>query len=179
MTEPGHDRQQEILRERAVGLARIAAPAAPASPIEERCIEVLEFKSAGERYAFETVYVAQVFPICAITPIPGVPNFVVGIIPSEGDVLSVIDLRSLLDLPLSRLIEPTSIIVLRNQTMEFGILAEEILGIERFPLESIEHELPALSNTVDTYLKGVSSTRTAILNADQLLSDSRLIVEIS
>jgi purine-binding chemotaxis protein CheW len=176
LTEPGPERQQQILRERAVGLARIAIRAEPAVPAASS-IEILEFISGGERYAFETEYVARVLPVCAITPIPGTPDFVVGIITAEGDVLSVVDLRSLLDLPINRLTEPTSIIVLKSDTMEFGILAEEVLGIERFPLESIDRELPKLTNIADTYLKGVSATRTAILDADQLLSDPRLVVE--
>jgi purine-binding chemotaxis protein CheW len=183
LLDPGQDRQRQILRERAVSLARnsvhtqavhteAAAPAAHG-------IEILEFTLAGERYAFEGVCVAQVNPICAITPIPGTPDYVVGIISVEGDILSVIDLRSLLDLPISRLTEPTSIIVLKSHTMEFGILAEEILGIRRYPPESVERELPTLTDTVNTYLKGVTSTRTAILDADQLLSDPRLVVEVN
>jgi purine-binding chemotaxis protein CheW len=188
LLDPGQDRQQQILRERAVSLARNAVrteavhteavrteSAAPAA----HDIEVLEFTSAGERYAFEAACVAQVNPMCAITPIPGTPDFVVGIISVEGDILSVIDLRSLLDLPISRLTEPTSIIILKGQTIEFGILAEEILGIKRYSPESVERELPALTDTVNTYLKGVTSTRTAILDADQLLSDPRLVVEVN
>lgn len=178
LTEPDQDKQLHILRTRAAGLARIAPAAASAGPAPES-IEVVEFISAGERYAFETAYVAQVHPICPITPIPGTPTFVVGIIPAQGEVMSVIDLRSLLNLPISRLAEPASIIVLKSETMEFGVLAEEVLGIQRYSLESIEHELPTLSDKAYTYLKGVSSDHTAILNAQQLLSDSRLVVEIS
>lgn len=175
--EAGRSNRNEILRERAVNLARSATPI-QAGQLEEHCIEVLEFRSAGERYAFETAYVAQVYPICSITPIPGVPNFVVGIIMSQGEVLSIIDLRSLLDLPISGLADPTSIIVLKGGAMELGILAEEILGIERYPATSVERELPTLSDTMKTYLKAVSHNRTAILSADLLLSDPRLIVEI-
>lgn len=177
LLDPGQDRQQQILRERAVSLACIAVRPESLAPAAHD-IEVLEFTSAGERYAFEAACVAQVYSMCAITPIPGTPDFVVGIISVEGDILTVIDLRSLLDLPISRLTEPSSIIVLKGQTMEFGILAEEILGIQRYAPESVERELPTLKDTVNTYLKGVTSTRTAILDADQLLTDPRLAVEI-
>jgi purine-binding chemotaxis protein CheW len=123
--------------------------------------------------------VAQVYPFSPITPIPGAPDFVVGIVAAQGDVLSVVDLRSLLDLPMSGLLEPVAIIALKSETMEFGILAEEVLGVERIPLESIEHELPVLAGKANNYLLGVSANRTAILNAAQLLSDPRLVVEIS
>lgn len=175
---PDENRQQQILRERAASLAGRGTSAQPdrqAGP----SVEVLKFRCAGEKYAFETDYIAQVYPICPITPVPGVPEFVVGVIPVQGEVLSVIDLRLLLNLPISRLEDPTSVIVMKNKTMEFGILAEEILGIKQYYLDSLERELPTLTDAATTYLTGVSAGRTAILNADQLLSDSRLVVEIS
>lgn len=170
------ERQEQILRERAAGLAKAPADAAPALP-PEQSIEVLVFQAAGERYAFDTAHVDQVHPMLPITALPGVPDFVVGIILVEGEALSVLDLRSLLDLPLSRLAEPAAIIVLRNETMEFGVLAEEILGIERHAEAALERALPTLADTAATYLKGVAMDRTAILDAELLLSDPRLVVE--
>ena len=173
-TDP--DRQEQILAERAVALARAVTPSERAVPSGDR-IEVLVFQAAGERYAFETAHVAQVTPILPITAIPGVPDFVVGIVAAQGDVLSVIDLRSLLDLPLSNLTEPNAIILLRGETMEFGVLAEAIAGVERYPRASLETELPTLANIEKTYLKGVTPDRTAILDAEQLLADPRMVVE--
>lgn len=174
----GGDREQQerILRERAAAMANSASRARQAAAPWQG-IEVLVFQAAGERYAFETAHVAQVFPILPITPIPGVPDYVVGIMAVEGEVLSVIDLRSLLDLPLSRLAEPSAIIVLKGETLEFGVLAEEIIGIERYPAEALECALPTLADKQKTYLRGVSADRTAILDVQQLLSDPRLAVD--
>jgi purine-binding chemotaxis protein CheW len=167
--------REQMLRERARKLAQIESRTVAAATVER--IEVLAFHVGGERYAFEAHRVAQVFPISPITAIPGVPDFVVGIVASGGAVLSVIDLRSLLDLPLAGLQDPTAIIVLRSETMEFGILAESIVGIEHYPLHALEHALPTLSNIEKTYLKGVAPDRTAILDTDRLLSDPRLVVD--
>jgi purine-binding chemotaxis protein CheW len=178
LAAPNPERQRQILRERSAALAKNGARAVSRDPAASS-LEVLEFRVAGERYAFESTHVAQVYPFSPITPIPGAPDFVVGIVAAQGDVLSVVDLRSLLDLPMSGLLEPVAIIALKSETMEFGILAEEVLGVERIPLESIEHELPVLAGKANNYLLGVSANRTAILNAAQLLSDPRLVVEIS
>lgn len=180
LAEPAADRQRQILRDRAAALAKSGLrKAAPESSARTRTIEVLAFRVAGERYAFETAYVAQVYPMSTITHLPGVPDYVVGIIAAQGDVLSVIDLRSLLDLPISGLLEPTAIIALKSETMEFGILAEEILGVERLPLAFIERTAPILASKANSYLQGVSANRTAVLSAAQLLSDPRLVIEIS
>lgn len=180
MGNPGEaDRsmQEKILRERSAALARAVAPKEDAVPAGD-VIEVLVFQSAGERYAFETRHIGQVCPISAITILPGVPDFVVGIVPYQGEVLSVIDLRSLLDLPLSGLTEPSSIIVLKGEAMEFGILAESISGIERHPADSLQNELPTLADIEKTFLKGVTLNHTAVLDAEQMLSDTRMVVEI-
>lgn len=177
LLEPDPDTQQQILRERAAVLAKSGAREVSPGSVSST-IEVLQFQVAGERYAFETTYISQVYPVSPITHIPGLPNFVVGIVAAQGDVLSVIDLRSLLELPISGLFEPVSIIALKNETMEFGILAEKILGIERFALESIDRELPTLTSKANNYLQGVSTSRTAILNAGQILSDPRLVIEV-
>jgi purine-binding chemotaxis protein CheW len=140
---------------------------------------VIEFTSAGERYAFETAHVAQVYPVGPITVIPGVPDFVVGIIAAQGNVLPVIDLRMFLNLPLSSLAEPAAIVVLAGEDMETGILAEEILGIRRYSADSLEYELTVPDSVRSTYLLGVTLGRTAILDASRLLSDPRLVVDMS
>jgi purine-binding chemotaxis protein CheW len=174
-TGSDRDRQERILRERVATLAQLTPRSAPAAVAAS--VEVLAFCVAGERYAFETDHVAQVYPMSSITTIPGVPDFVVGIVAARGEVLSVIDLRSLFNLPLTRLEEPSAIIVLQSETMEFGILAEDILGVARYPLQALEDTPATLSNIEKTYLKGVAPDRTAILDADRLLSDPRLVVE--
>lgn len=168
----GHE---QLLRERATALAQIGLHPAQSSTVQR--MEVLAFRVAGERYAFETDRVAQVYPMSPITTIPGIPDFIVGIVAVRGEVLSVIDLRLLLDLPLARIADPAAIIVLQSATMEFGILAEDILGVEGYPLQTLERSLPTLSNIEKTYLKGVAPDRTAILDADRLLSDSQLVIE--
>lgn len=175
VTKDDRDRQEQILRERAVALAHASTEsAAAASP--SGGIDVLAFRAAGERYAFETFHVAQAYPMLPLTAIPGVPDFVVGIVAARGEVLSVIDLRSLLDLPLARLDEPGAIILLESEDMAFGVLADEVLGVERYAAEDLESVLPGLDKVEKTYLKGVAPNRTAILDAGRLLRDPGLVI---
>lgn len=176
LSETDRDKQECILSERAVALAKAAWRTEQATPSDD-WIEVLVFQSAGESYAFETVYVDHVSPILPITTLPGVPSFVIGIVMSKGDVLSVIDLRSVLDLSLSSLGEPNSIIVLKGEAIEFGILVEAVSGVERYPKTSLEQRLPTLADIEKTYLKGVTPDRVAILDAHRLLSDPKMVVE--
>ncbi|MGV3653195.1 MAG: chemotaxis protein CheW, partial [Noviherbaspirillum sp.] len=174
LTEPGPQWRQEILRERALALARgggsgQAALAADAADSADS-LETIEFKAGGERYAVETAHVAHVHPMLPITPLPGVPVFIAGIVAPQGEVLAVVDLRSLLNLPLSGLAEPVAIIVLQGAGREFGILAEEIVGIARYRGDAMAGGPQGMAGIDPAYLKGVTPGRCAILDARQLLS---------
>lgn len=174
-TACARDEEQRILRERVALLAKPAKHSESAASGET--IDVLVFVAGGERYGFETGEVAQVFPMLPITPIPGAPGFVVGVAVANGEVLSVIDLRSLLDLPLVRLVEPTAVVMLRSATMEFGLLVDEIVGIQRYQRTDLEVALQTLGGIEKTYLHGVAPDRTAILDAARMLDDPRLVVQ--
>jgi purine-binding chemotaxis protein CheW len=165
---------QAILRQRAEALA--AGPAAQAEQAPG-VLEVLVFLCGGERYAFETAHVAHVCPRLPITRIPGTPNWVAGIVAIEGEVVSVLDLRSLLRLPVVRLVDQEGLILLRGETMEFGVMADAIVGVERYAAATLEPTLPTLAGIEQTYLSGIAPDRTAILNALALLADPALVVD--
>jgi purine-binding chemotaxis protein CheW len=168
------ERSREVLRARAAALARPAPPLAGAADADS--IEVLAFDVGGERYAVETGWVAQALPMRPLTAIPGVPNHVVGIVPFRGQVLAVLDLRSLLALPLARLAEPAGLVVLQGEAMEFALLADAIAGVQRYSRAALASSLPGLDQLRPSYLLGVAPDRTAILDAAQLLTDSTLVV---
>lgn len=172
--DPGPEQAENVLRRRAEALA---ASMAAESEAEDGMLELLVFLCGGERYAFETAHIAHVSPRLPITRIPGTPNFVAGIVAIEGEVYSAIDLRSLLALPVVRLVDQEALILLRSETMEFGVLADEIVGVERYAAASLERSLPTLAGIEQTYLTGIAPDRTAILDARALLADPALIVE--
>jgi purine-binding chemotaxis protein CheW len=173
---PTSAQRERILRERAEQLARVAT-GRDAIGEHGETLNALVFRLAGERYALTAAHIAKVLPMAELTSLPGVPDFVVGITTFQGEVLSVIDLRILLDLPVARLVDPTAIVVLHGAGMEFGVLAEEILGIGSYASEELEASLPSLSDKERTYLTGIAIDRTAVLDAAQLLSDPKVIVD--
>jgi purine-binding chemotaxis protein CheW len=165
--------QARLLRERA---AALAAPASRARDDSADSVEVLVFEAAGERYAFETAWVVRATPMPPLTAIPGLPAFIVGVVPFEGEVLAVLDLRSLLALPLAALADPTALVVLAGEGREFAVLAESIVGVRRYPRTALEHFLPA-QGRARAWLQGVAADRTALLDARRLLTDSTLVVQ--
>ena len=165
--------QERVLAERAAVLA--AAAAAPAErPVDG--VEALAFRCGGERYAFDSAWVARVLPLLPLTLLPGVPAHVAGIAMWEGEVLAVVDLRVLLALPLSELVEPGALIVLRGEDNRFAVMADAIDGTRRFAHHDMGHSLPMLADPDASYLLGVAPDRTALLDARHLLADATLVV---
>lgn len=171
ISEPTPDEKKAILRKRAKLLAR--------QPLQEKTgggLDVLEFLLSYETYAIEMRWVAETYPLKDLTPLPCTPLFVAGIINVRGRILSVIDIRKFFDLPEKGLADLNKVIIVHNEEMEFGILADEILGTRTIPLSEVQPPLPTLTGIREEYLKGVTRERTAILDGSKLLADRNLIV---
>lgn len=170
--EPSPEEKGNILKARARALAR------EAEKIEEagKCLEVVGFLLAHEKYALELTHIREVYPLKDLTPLPGTPAFVLGIINVRGQILSIIDLKKLFELPEQRLTDLSQIIILHSDEMEFGILADEILDVQSIPLKDIQAPLPTLTGTRVKYLKGVTAEPVVVLNGEKILSDESIVV---
>lgn len=170
---PDAEEAKRILKTRAQVLAQ--------EPAKEEAgddyIEVVEFVLAYEQYAVETRHVREIYPLEHLTPLPCTPAFVLGIVNVRGEILSVIDLKKFFDLPEKGLTDLNKVIVLRSENMQFGILADAVIGARRIRLAGIQPSLPTLTGVREAYLKGVTTERTVILDAEKLLADETIIVQ--
>ena len=164
--------QKQILKARAHALAREST----GGDVAAASIEVVEFLLAQERYGIETLYVREVYPLKDLTPLPCTPPFVRGIINVRGRLLSVIDLKPFFELPEKGLTDLNKVIIAHTEAMEFGILADAILGVRRLPLAAMQPSLPTLTGIREEYLKGVTQERVVILEARKLLLDNTILV---
>jgi len=165
------EEQRRILRERALALAR-----EPEKEETAAGLEVVEFLLAYERYGIESSYIREVYPLKDITPLPGTPPFVLGIMNVRGKILSVIDLRKFFDLPQKGLTDLNRVIIVHDDFMEFGILADAILGVRMIPVRELQPSLPTLTEVRADYLKGVTEERLVVLDGGAILSDRRIVV---
>lgn len=168
---PSQADPRTILRERARALARVPEQAGTA----RESLDVLEFRLGSETCAIETAFVREVYPLKDFTPLPGTPAFVLGIVNIRGQILSVVDLRKLLNQPDRGLGELNKVIIIRNDRMEFGILADAILGTHSISRTAIQPPLPTVTGTGAEYLRGVTAERVIILDAERILGDEQII----
>ncbi len=143
-------------------------------------IEVVEFLLARERYGIESSAVRQVYPVKELTPLPGTPPFVLGIVNVHGEIVSVIDLTTFFDLHGPGLTELSKAIILQSghppNQMTVGILADAILGVREIPVDELQRTLPAPAGVRADWLKGMTTEQVMILNVVTLLSDQRIVV---
>ncbi len=139
-------------------------------------IEVVEFSLAHERYAFELEYIRGVCSLKNLVPLPWIPEYVLGIINLKGRIVSVLDLKKFFELPGSDLTDLNRVIVLQSLDMEFGILADAILGVKSVEKDTIQASVPRLTDKRAQYLKGITPDRVVILDGQKLLSDRDIVV---
>jgi purine-binding chemotaxis protein CheW len=177
---PTLEEKKKILRMRAKRLAQEPEK----KETVEKYIEVVEFLLSYEKYAIESSYVREIYPLKELTPMPCTPQFVLGIINVHGQIISVIDIKKFFELPEKGLSDLNKVIILhsegpalsRVEGMEFGILADVILDVRQITLTDIQPSLPTLTGIREEYLKGVTGEQVVILNAGKLLSDKKITV---
>jgi len=133
---------------------------------------------ANERYAFELDHIRGVYPLNDITWIPGIPEFILGIINVRGEIISINDLKKFFDLPDQDQTSDNHVIILTSKHMEFGILADAIIGVTKIEEKRIQPSLPTLSGIRAQFLKGVTGDGIVILDALKILEDKKMNINI-
>jgi len=170
-SSPEQDRLK--LKSRARLLAREVQTADP----NQEFLEIVAFRLASETYGIESAYVREAYPLKNLTPLPGVAPYVLGIVNVRGQILSVIDLKIFFDLPAKGLGQLNKLLILQDEQMGFGILADDILGAYSIPLDAIQAAPPTVSGIGAEYLRGITAERVILLDAEKILKDEKIIVD--
>jgi purine-binding chemotaxis protein CheW len=121
--------------------------------------------------------VHEVHPLRDLTPLPGTPEFVRGIVNLRGRIVPVYDLKKFFDLPEQGLTDLHRIVVVRNHELELGLLADVVVGVRRMKRASLQPTLPTLSGIGAEYLMGVSEERVVVLALERILADPNIVVD--
>lgn len=169
---PSAEKKRVLLERRAKDLAR--EPHRKAD--EGILVSVLTFLLAGERYAIETDYIREVYPMKKLTRMPCTPPFILGIINVHGRIISVIDLKLFLELPGKGLTDLNKVIILASGDMEIGVLADEVQELQEIYETRIQPTPGSLRGIGADFIRGVTKEMLIIINAGALLSDERIVV---
>ncbi len=89
---------------------------------------------SGGRYGVCAPDVAEVTALLGLTRVPGTPSWVCGVANWRGHVLPVVDLRSLLGVPVTPLPSSARIVVVSVDDVEVGVVAEAVAGLVAVPV---------------------------------------------
>lgn len=164
--------ERAVLRARAAELA--ARPAEEADTGES--IDCLEFLLSGESYAIELSYIGETLPLADFTPLFCTPPFVLGVTNLRGRIVSILDLRRFFELPAIGLSDLNRVIVVGDGRMEFGVLADSIVGMRCVPRRELLPPPDAFTGLREEFLAGVTAERLALLDMAKILADRRIVV---
>lgn len=111
-----------------------------------------------------------------VTPVPGAPPFVRGVINLRGEVATVINLRTVLGLPRVEVTRETRNLIVHSQGEAIGLLVDKISDILTVRGDEISSPPSNLSGVDGRFFTGVYATETelvVLLDIEQALSDRR------
>ena len=94
----------------------------------------------------------------------------------RGAFVSVVDLGLILGLEKSELKKEGFILLLSNETMEFGVMVDEIEGEMKIPKKSVQAIPEGLNVLTKDLIEGVTVDGLIMLDGKRLLEDSKIVV---
>lgn len=161
----------EILRRRALSLAQ-----APDDEVSTESTGLLKFRLGQEWYAVPIAVVREIHNEYAVTRIPRVPDYVLGVINVRGEIVSVTDLGALIRVPSRTTLdidgELPSAIVVADETCVSALVVDEIGDIIDVAHEAIEPPLSTLDKAQAEYMSGsvfVDDLLIGVVNIEKIL----------
>lgn len=94
-------------------------------------------KVDGQTYALHLEAVERVLRMVEVTPLPGAPEVVEGVINIQGEVVPIVSIRKRLGLALRAVAAADSLVVARTRTRRLAIIAESVLGVVERPADAV------------------------------------------
>ena len=113
-----------------------------------------------------------------ITPLPNLPNWVMGISNIRGEIISFVNLKAFLGISSTGKKGGDRFIIIHNKRLKTGIIVDGIRGI--VVLDRIDHDIqnnPYRQGDIAKYISGVAVSGENLMNildTDRLLSSQRM-----
>jgi twitching motility protein PilI len=96
-----------------------------------------------------------IVPAGRITPMPNMPECVLGLLNRRNRVLWVIDLAQMLQLqPLDTNVQQYHIVIIRVGQVPLGLVVQEVKGVTRFKLDCIQSPMGLVTSALTPYVHG-------------------------
>lgn len=148
-------------------------------PAEEKTSEEVfqwvTFKLENETYGVNVMQVQEVLRYTEIAPVPGAPDYVLGIINLRGNVVTVIDTRLKFGLMPAEVTDSSRIIIIEAEKQVVGILVDSVAEVVYLKASEIDPAPSVGTEESARFIQGVSNRKEDLLilvDLNKLLSDN-------
>ncbi len=132
------------------------------------------FRLEDERYGINVMQVQEVLRMTEIAPVPGAPDYVLGIINLRGNVVTVMDTRKRFALPQHEADDATRIVIIEAEDQVVGILVDSVAEVVYLDQPDIESPPNVGNEESSRYIQGVANREDGLLilvDLNKLLTD--------
>ncbi|MFV8571370.1 chemotaxis protein CheW [Marinobacter sp. SBS5] len=105
---------------------------------EDQVLQYVTFHLDDETYGINVMQIQEVLRYTEIAPVPGAPDYVLGIINLRGNVVTVIDTRRRFGLMDADVTEATRIVVMESENQVMGVLVDSVAEVIYLKASEIE-----------------------------------------
>ncbi len=132
------------------------------------------FRLADETYGINVMLVQEVLRMTEIAPVPGAPDFVLGIINLRGNVVTVMDTRKRFGLMPTEADDSTRIVIIEAEDLVVGVLVDSVAEVVYLKQSDIEMAPNVGNEESSRYIQGVANRKEGLLilvDLNKLLTD--------
>lgn len=108
-------------------------------PIEEApTTDLLLMQVGDELYAISGLAIREIARWRALTPVPGAPPSLPGIISQRGAILPVVDLRVLLGTAVGTPGRATRLVMIQHEALDLALLVDAVIDLISLPIAALE-----------------------------------------
>ena len=140
----------------------------------DEVLQWVTYKLGEETYGINVMQVQEVLRYTEIAPVPGAPDYVLGIINLRGNVVTVIDTRSRFGLSSTDISDNTRIVIIESDTQVVGILVDSVAEVVYLRSSEIDSTPNVGTEESAKFIQGVSSRDGQLLilvDLNKLLND--------
>ena len=141
---------------------------------EDEVLQWVTFQLENETYGINVMQVQEVLRYTEIAPVPGAPEYVLGIINLRGNVVTVIDTRSRFGLPYGDVSENSRIVIIEAEKQVIGIMVDSVAEVVYLRSSEIDAAPAVGTEESAKFIQGVSNRDGQLLilvDLNKLLSD--------
>ncbi|OEY67093.1 chemotaxis protein CheW [Marinobacter sp. X15-166B] len=106
--------------------------------LSDRVLQYVTFRLDEETYGINVMQIQEVLRYSEIAPVPGAPEYVLGIINLRGNVVTVIDTRTRFGLAEASITDASRIVVMESADQVMGILVDSVAEVMYLKASEIE-----------------------------------------